>query len=154
MHTNCSLSGAVVTYEQMFSSSLKFYLASSTQHPYLLIPVFVIICAAYPLIKSKLNARLNINPKIKSKFSYVSFGWITKFSIQSPTLVSVRTYKIDIKIVVKRADSKKIELIAILFICSLSLVSSNLSFTVYISVLFPESLKIVSNFFISKLEML
>jgi hypothetical protein len=60
----------------------------------------------------------------------MSFGWITKFSIQSPTLVSVRTYKIDVKIVVKKADNKKIEIIAILFICSLSFVSSNLSFTV------------------------
>lgn len=114
----------------VFRSAEVFSLTSSTQHPYLLIPVFVIICAIYPLIKSKLNARVNINPKKKSKFPYVSFGWITKFSIQSPTLVSVRTYKIDIKIVVKRADNKKSEIIAILFICSLSFISSNLSFTV------------------------
>jgi hypothetical protein len=137
----------------VFKQFKVIFISSSTQPSYLLIPVFVIICAAYPPIKSNLNAKLNINPKIKSKFPYVSFGWITKFSIQSPTLVSARTYKIDIKIVVKRADSNKIEIIAILFICSLSFVSSNLSLTGYISVLFPESFKIVSNFFISKLEM-
>ena len=113
----------------VFKQFKVLFISSSTQHRYLLIPVFLIICAAYPLIKSNLNARLNINHKIKSKFPYVSLGWITKFSIQSPTLVSVRTYKIEKTIVVKRADSKKIEIIAILFICSLSFVSSNLSFT-------------------------
>jgi len=60
----------------------------------------------------------------------MSFGWITKFSIQTPTVVSVRTYKSDITIVVKIVDSKKIEIIAILFICSLSFVISILSLTV------------------------
>jgi hypothetical protein len=50
----------------------------------------------------------------------VSFAWITKFSSQSPALVSVRTYKIEKRIIVKKTDSKKIEIIPILFICSLS----------------------------------
>jgi hypothetical protein len=50
----------------------------------------------------------------------VSCGWITKFAIQSPTFVSSRTYiKIEKTIVVKIAD-KKMEIIIILFISSLS----------------------------------
>jgi len=60
----------------------------------------------------------------------MSFGSITKFIMQSPTFVPVRTYKIEKKIVVTIIDSKKIEIIIILFRFSLSFVSSILSFTV------------------------
>ena len=70
------------------------------------------------------------NTTIKSNFLYMSFGWITKFSIHSPARVSVRTYKTEKTIVVKIADSKKIEIIAILFISSPSFISSTLSLAV------------------------
>jgi hypothetical protein len=48
----------------------------------------------------------------------MSYGWITKFAIQSPTCVTVRMYKIENRIVVKIADTKKI--ISIPFISPLS----------------------------------
>jgi len=55
-------------------------------------------------------------PEIRGRLLYASFGLITKFTIQSPTFVSVSTYKIEKTIVVKMVDSKKIEMIIILFI--------------------------------------
>jgi hypothetical protein len=45
----------------------------------------------------------------------MNFGWITKFTIQSPTFVSVSTCRIEKTIVVKIINSKKIEIIILLF---------------------------------------
>ena len=52
----------------------------------------------------------------ESAFIYVSFGCMTKFEIQSPQLVSVRTYRIEKIITVKIIDMKTIIKIPFIFL--------------------------------------